>query len=348
MLRILIILFIPFFACCQIKTETGSILFVKPDSAPKFDTDAFLPDTIFIAEGKSIVLYNDCVCYTPLFKYNKVQYEWSGAGETVSGGRQIVGSLGNTTVTLKVKYNAYTIDEATAVVSCKGVQNINANILAIGNSLTYQGWEYQRPYMQTYVNATLTSIGTNGNAPNTHEGYGGWTYESFITSGSPFFYAPNRIDISQYLTDNTLSTPDIVRISLGINDCWTHTDTATILSNSEILIDSILSHLPDVKIFVSLPTIGENTGYSYYQTYGNYSGYEEYILWLRSLWHGLDNKYDNGKHSWRVYVCYDGLVINRDAGYPKSKGSHVNTLHPTQIGHQQLSRGQINVMNEKY
>jgi lysophospholipase L1-like esterase len=98
----------------------------------------------------------------------------------------------------------------------------NIKVLLIGDSLTSSGaghdLEVQLNALATADGTTaITLIGTQGSNPNKHEGHAGFTVNLFNTAGSPF-YISGAFNFAQYLSTNSLATPDYVGIMLGVND----------------------------------------------------------------------------------------------------------------------------------
>ena len=150
-------------------------------------------------------------------------------------------------------------------------------VLAIGDSTTAHGY-----IMAELINLcekdgiTLTSLGTISKSvkdadDNTRafviEGRSGWaTYDYLATESfngnTNAFLNNGAFDFSNYMTANSVDTPDWVFIQLGINDTWRPMNNTNTLDNIKTMIDSIHAYNADIKIGVALvlpPYLGEGT-----------------------------------------------------------------------------------------
>lgn len=150
-------------------------------------------------------------------------------------------------------------------------------ILAIGDSTTAHGY-----IMAELINLcekdsiTVTSLGTisksvadaDGNTRNFKiEGRSGWaTYDYLATESfngnTNAFLNNGAFDFSNYISANSIDTPDWVFIKLGINDTWRPMNSTTTLDNLKAMIESIHAYNADIKIGIALvlpPYLGEGT-----------------------------------------------------------------------------------------
>ena len=315
------------------------------------DVDLWLPDTIYITNGTTITLYNDNVAYINVQKKGRLHYDWTCAIGYQTDSCYVLTSVvdGNYTIKCYAKTPLNTIvDSCSSVIKIEPKIAIgNKNILAIGNSLTAQGWIYMNPVIDDTLNITLTSLGTKGSNPNKHEGIAGYTYALFLSSSSPFWIG-GSFHIDTYITTLLSGVqPDIIRISLGINECAGLIPVATTINNTTTFIDYILSQTT-AKIIIEMPTTCENTSAGWLANYGSTTNYEPYILLIRELNKQIWNKFKFGQYNARVDVGYGTLTIDRDNGYPKTLGVHNNGVHPNQTGYQELIKGTLNTINHIY
>lgn len=188
--------------------------------AMQYDPDLWLPDTIFMALGNTIELYNNNVAFVR-HNDNTLSFVWSftkGASDSEKY-YWTTDQTGNFGVRVICKYNGLPVDTASTVV--KVVDKIvleDKNLLSVGNSLTEGGYKYQIPQILNDLDFNINPIGTRGTTYK-HEGYLGWRFRTFLTDLSPFYF-DNRINFKKYLETNNLPNPDIIRISLGINDSF--------------------------------------------------------------------------------------------------------------------------------
>ena len=190
-----------------------------------------------------------------------------------------------------------------------------------------------------------------------HEGYGGWTWSSFLTRyeakpdpekrkiSSPFVFLDDKgkpgIDLPRYFKEHCGGqTPDVVTFLLGINDCF-HVkaeDTAAVdktingaLDNAEKLITAFHAAAPKAVFAVGLttPPNSRESGFE-----ANYHG--QYHRWgWKQIQHRLVRRmmerFGNRKELGVVLVPTE---INLDPvdGYPDNNGVHPNPTGYAQIG----------------
>ena len=309
------------------------------------EPNPILPDTLFIALGNTIELYNDDVAFVQLGN-NTYTFNWVydvGSADTKKW-YWTSDQLG----TFNLKFECYQggtlVDQATSVIEVnEKVTDSNYTLLTIGNSLTSSGIIYQFDQINQDVDFTINTIGTLGTSVK-HEGHGGWLFKTFLSPDSPFYF--NGISVRQYLSTNGFPDPDVVRISLGINDCFLSESMSNIFQQADELIAECREDLPQALIIIAIPTLCENSGDGWILKYGSLDNYERYQLRIRELWRHLLNTYTGPNGTPFVQVSYDGLCIDRDDGYPKdATGTHTNGVHPNSLGYKQLIRGFSNVMN---
>lgn len=154
------------------------------------------------------------------------------------------------------------------------------SILIVGDSLTSATVYPARLYQlcRQGGNPKLTMIGSRPGSRRpsvpqevAHEGYGGWTWLSFMTrhqgaaaskfltkkDGKPVF------DLARYLKKyNNGKTPDVITFQLGVNDVFSADEASlpkrirTILANADKLIAAFRKEAPDALIGVGFVTPG--------------------------------------------------------------------------------------------
>ena len=88
---------------------------------------------------------------------------------------------------------------------------------------------YIYPALNTELNtAAITYLGTLGTAPNKTEGRGGYQWASYL--GLDPFFIGGVFDVAAYFANNSIATPNIVYIRLGINDVFGYLEAG--LTNS--------------------------------------------------------------------------------------------------------------------
>jgi len=310
------------------------------------EPNPILPDTLFLALGNSLELYNDDVAFVQLGN-TRYTFNWEyEVGNTDSGKWYWTSDqLGVFNLKFKCYLDGNLVDEESSIIKVEEkVEGKDYILLAVGNSLTAGGFGYQYQQISTDLDVTLNTTGTKGTTVK-HEGHSGWKFKSFLGIESPFYF-DGSIDPARYISSNGLLTPDIVRISLGINDCFLSESMDNITQNADILINSFLDAFPAALVFIAMPTLCENSGTGWLANYGSLDNYERYQLRIREYWEYVLQAYGSNKGTGRVHVSYDGLCIDRDLGYPKDgNGDHTNGVHPNSSGYYQLSRGFSNVLN---
>lgn len=200
------------------------------------------------------------------------------------------------------------------------------------------------------ASGTLTRVSGSGDASISFSAY-------TTVSGNPFWDG-SKINISQYLTNNSLSlsSNDWITVQLGTNDIFSYTDTSslmtyinnTVLINIDSMINAIHTQVPGVRIAFMLPPTGADQdafGISY--AAGQTSWIFNYNI--RRYQRSVLDKYDNSTYqSNGVYVvgsnaAYDSqhnaatttTVYNsrNTATYAKQS----NGVHPANIGYAQIA-----------
>ena len=330
----------------MIKNYLSAFLFLSLFGSPVFsqsmdyDPDLWLPDTIYMALGNTIELYNDNIAFNRL-NDTSLHFTWTHEKGLVtaknSTGQQT--SSGNVKLKIKCFHLNQPVDSATTIL--KVVKKVNTdikNLISMGNSLTALGYVYQFQQLLLDLDFEVNPVGTQGSTYK-HEGHSGWMFSTYLGSGSPF-YIQNEISFKKYVENNDLQNPDIIRISLGINDCFGNSPMDDIVRNASILIDDIFNDYPNSLIIIALPPLSEGTGAGWIADYGNLSNFEPYLLRMRELWKRLHAKYSYGRYNKNIQLSFDGLFIDRINGYPIDNG-----VHPDQTGYSQLISSFSNTLN---
>lgn len=314
-----------------------------------YDVDLWLPDTIHVAQGNSIKLFNDNVAYVPVEKKTRVTYRWiSSVGNSTSTYFNFKSSSpGNYSIKcIAINYLGQKIDSVSSIIKVEEKKALGSlNFILIGNSLTYGGAQYMTPPINDSLDVTATFIGTQKIEPYKNEGRSGWTTAQFITVGSPFWIG-GKLDFAAYLTNNSLDTPDVVRISLGINDCFALGNTDAMIANLITLVYALRKDLPNAKIIVSTLSTASNTYWGWLANYLEHSTYENYVLKVRELNRKIYTTFENYDENTTSDYCT--LTVDRDAGYPKTGLRHNNALHPDAGGYVELINGFLNKLNHIY
>lgn len=238
---------------------------------------------------------------------------------------------------------------------------LNKKLIVIGDSLVNAG-----VITQTLLDVAATDVmgvtllGTRGTGSNKHEGRGGWTIAAYTsnysdgTYGSNPFWIGGVVNFPQYLTNNSLATPDWVAIHLGINDVFAQTTDAGAISTAntafdalDTLIASIKNAGAGVKVALMLPTPPASSQDAFGASYGTgqtrWRFKRNLLLWTQTL----IARYA-GQEASRIYIAPTNTALDTTnnvsyaAAAPVNSRSSVqvarqnNGVHPADSGYQQI------------
>ena len=199
------------------------------------------------------------------------------------------------------------------------------SVLVIGDSLTAASAYPQRLYdlLKTNGHPQVKFLGTNGRAKSEarHEGYGGWTWSSFmdkkkatpVKKGQPVyprhrtspFIFDGKFNLTEYVKKhNNGLMPDFITVQLGVNDIFGGDDStlnervAKVLANADRLLGALRKEAPNAIIGVGLVTPGCSTQ------------------------DGFGNNYKNGQTRWQYKKNQHALneaMLKKFATYPDKK-----------------------------
>jgi len=237
-------------------------------------------------------------------------------------------------------------------------------LLFVGDSLTHASLypnEIAR-LLSEPGNPKPTLLGTHkpaAAAPGVmHEGYGGWTWERFLTKwepnpksqelkyrSSPFVFAgadgKGALDLQRYFKERCNGqTPDVVTFLLGINDCFSakvedpkaldkHIDS--VLDNADKLISAMRKASPQTIFAVGLTT-PPNARQAAFEA--NYK--DKYTRWgWKRIQHRLVQRMLERlgtREQERIFLVPTELNLDPVDGYPVNNGVHPNAVGYAQIG----------------
>ncbi len=244
--------------------------------------------------------------------------------------------------------------------SSAGSHRDTYRLLIIGDSLTHA---------TTYSNKIAQLLSTPGNpkwqmlgthkpksaaAGVAHEGYGGWTWQRFVSHyepkpdgthrkrSSPFVYLGKDgkpgLDIKRYFEEECNgNTPDVVIIKLGINDCFSAKQNAIdtkidgMFTQADILIKALQAAAPQAEVGICLTTPGNSRQEAFFANYK-----DRYSRWgWKKIQHRLVQRQIEkfaGREKQNLFIIPTELNLDIVNGYPVNNGVHPNTVGYQQIG----------------
>lgn len=129
--------------------------------------------------------------------------------------------------------------------------------IAFGQTVRYLSQLFENDQMTLNLLGSRYDNNDTGDPTFRHDGFGGWTTFNFVHSPSvngvtnPFYNPSTQIyDFSYYMTNQGYNAVDYVFILLGTNDFYT--SASDIISDTNIMINSIKSFSTDIKIIIGL------------------------------------------------------------------------------------------------
>jgi lysophospholipase L1-like esterase len=189
-----------------------------------------------------------------------------------------------------------------------------------------------------------------------HEGYGGWTWDRFVTHfepkpdpaarkiSSPFVFAQEgtpKLDVARYVREACGDEPpDVVFFLLGINDCFgakpddPKAIDATIermFARADTLLAAFREAAPRADLALGLTTPG-NARESGFEA--NYKGAYTRWGWKRIQHRLVERQIEKfaGREQDRIFVVPTELNVDPEDGYPVDNGVHPNSHGYSQIG----------------
>ena len=174
--------------------------------------------------------------------------------------------------------------------------------------------------------------------------------------GNPFWNAAtSKLDFANYLSYNSLATPDYVFIQLGVNDVFGLTSdqsvvdfTVTAFAQLDSIIAAIKAAMPSAKIAVAASPVGANqdafgTSYGCGQTAWRYR--RNLVTYNKQLY-----AHYASKEAQSIYVLGSGVGVDTENNFPttvkainshnsKTEDAQSNGVHPDKPGYDQISDG---------
>lgn len=237
----------------------------------------------------------------------------------------------------------------------------NLRLLIIGDSLTAASVYPKKlaELLDKFENPKWVMFGTQKKGEKiAHEGYGGWTWNAFISKvvphsvhftkkgTSPFIFENSsgnlELDVNRYFKKVCGGKkPNVIIIMLGINDCFRFQQflpnredvenriNAT-LKASEKLIKALREAAPGAIIGICLTTPPNSREDAFF---ANYKGTYHRWTW-KQVQHILvkaEIKHFNNRAKENIFLIPTNLGIDPVKGYPATNGVHPNTIGYSQI-----------------
>lgn len=344
------------------------LLAVSPASAAKKtqSLQLTLPPMFYAVPGVEMSIYFDNIVLTETPE--RYQFEVDCEIGTVDQNRWTVtptdSNVGQYSLSVKVTdADGANLGTANTVLQVSkpdaGVSRDICRLLIIGDSLTNA---------TTYSNEIARLLSTPGNpkwqmlgthkpksaaAGVAHEGYGGWTWQRFVSQyepkpdgtnrkrSSPFVYLGKDgkpgLDLPRYFKEECNDQkPDYVIIMLGINDCFSAKQDAIdekidgMLTQADILIKALQTAAPQAEVGICLTTPGNSRQEAFYANYK-----DRYSRWgWKKIQHRLVQRQIEkfkGRENENLFIIPTELNLDIVDGYPVNNG-----VHPNKVGYQQI------------
>lgn len=327
--------------------------------------DILFPNTIFAIENYESNIYIDgAVDSTVPTEALRIR----GGTSAISSGKMEThrfvytpSGTGSHGVAFYVDYNGNTIQSDSTTLSYKAESvgdGQSRKALIIGDSITAGGVISTTVLADVAANGdssyALTLLGTQGTGAALHEGYGGYTYGTFCTTG-PFYNS--GFDFDYYMTNNaySMSAGDSVFLMLGTNDFFQQDDDdamatqmATVATYLDSIITSVHAYESGINIWIGMipqPAYGQT---AWGQTYGGTAYIHSRIKRNFALWRRfLITVYDGLGVSDKVWLCPVHCCVDTKNNYTQSardvNGRNTtqetiqsDPVHPATSGRQQI------------
>jgi lysophospholipase L1-like esterase len=327
------------------------------------DSRMALPDTIYVAVGRELnIWYDELAFVLPRQKIYSFYVQCASGFAKERSYRYTPSTTSSRSISISsLNGDSYAIDTATSVIKSvdKTAGSGTKRILLVGNSLMTTTLVTEvRDLIVADGGFTPTLLGTQGTAPNFHEGHSAWTWTSFTTAFgglNPFFYN-GRIDFQHYMSANGFTgNIDICYIQLGINDMFTSELTQSqideVINKAKSFCDTLSGAsygYPDCKIIIGYEPLSALSLDAYAASYETSRNWIAYYRNMRLYYETLIAAFDNGAYHTNVWFCPTGLWVDREYGYPTITENisarqatpitiQSNFVHPATSGYKQMA-----------
>ena len=346
--------------------DTGTASYRIDELQPKVP-NVNLPSKLYATSGKELNVYFDNI----IENSERYTYDITCAkGKQMQRGYSITpedADAGTYDFTLNVLNDELeTIATATAtltITASSAGSGTTKSFILLGDS-TVNGTDTQIVNSFSTDQMAVTSLGTRGTAPASHEGRTGWMLQYYYNSASiggitnPFYNPTSHLfDADYYFTNSGVAKPDWFFIQLGINDVFLPTDDDalnskinTMVTQCNYIVNSIKSASANTKIGIAVTIPPNRSQDAFGKAYGcgqtrarykhnntawvkrllaEYTGMEADNIYLIPICTNLDTTYNMGLESVPVNAR------NTDNTYlsPIANGG----VHPVESGYKQLA-----------
>ncbi len=328
-----------------------------------------MPGTLFAVVGSETTLHLNNLLRTQRAGTLSVTTQVAGATETPGLWRWNPSSAqtGDHQITFKLQgEDGRVLESRTAtvhVVPNNAGKSRTISLLLVGDSLTagsYYPEEVAR-LLGTPGNPKFQLLGTQTRpyVPPTvvHEGYGGWSWQTFNsryfpgkpvddkTRSSPFVFASGqppapKLDVQRYISEHCGGRPpDFVTFLLGINDCFgLNTDTPEsidsgvrkMLKEADTLLAAFRKAAPVADLGVCLTPPPNDRDEAFVANYKTKYTRANWLKVQRRLVE-LQIQHFSHRENDRIHVVPTGFNLDTWNGYPEN-----NAVHPNPAGYQQI------------
>ncbi|MDN5565901.1 MAG: SGNH/GDSL hydrolase family protein [Psychrobacter sp.] len=330
-------------------------------SAPTYADEILLPPTVYAVQGIESNLY-----LKHMVNVDWTIYDYSTTQVSAQRGLMknryridtVSRPVGVTDLTLSIHDKRSHKSLATAATKLTMVDpakntGVTKKVLVIGDSWISNNVVTQTILDNAAANVTkVTLLGTLGNAPNKHEGRSGWTVARYHTNDAANKFwnsATSKFDFGNYLTVNSIATPDVVLIQLGINDVvnqWNDDAVLAIVATAKTQIDAMITSIHAVNtsikvVFCVPPTQGNQDSYRT-SSLTAWRAHINMYLWAKEMFAHFKNREANN-----TYVLGTGFNLDTENNFPvleeqinarnaKTHFMQNNQFHPANSGYQQI------------
>jgi len=325
-----------------------------------------LPSTIYAVTGKELNIYFDNICEDS----DKYTFDIVCAkGAQMERGYKITpvdADAGTYTMTINAYLDNKIIStaETSLVVSAEDSgDGDSVSFILMGDS-TVNGTDTQILADFTDDVMAVTSKGTRGTTPASHEGRTGWTFQYYYNSAeiggitNPFRNPTSGVfDASYYFTNSGVTAPDWFFIQLGINDMFLKTDDEAVFSQiktcitqCDAMIASLKSAVSGIKIGIAVTIPPNRSQDAFGKAYGCGQTRSRYkrnnMLFVKSIIDTYDERETDGIYLVPIFTNLDttynmgleSMPVNaRNTAITYESPIANGGVHPVESGYKQLA-----------